>query len=66
MDAYIIKAYRTAVGKAKKGSFKHTRADELAVKVVEHIMSEVPEIAPLSPKYRQAWGTSFWREAWRV
>jgi len=46
MDAYIIKAYRTAVGKAKKGSFKHTRADELAVKVVEHIMSEVPEIAP--------------------
>ncbi len=46
MDAYIIKAYRTAVGKAKKGSFKHTRPDDLAVKVIQHIMSEVPEIAP--------------------
>ncbi len=46
MDAYIIKAYRTAVGKAKKGSFKHTRPDDLAVKVIQHIMSEVPDIAP--------------------
>ncbi|HHJ51092.1 MAG TPA: acetyl-CoA C-acyltransferase, partial [Phaeodactylibacter sp.] len=46
MDAYIIKAYRTAVGKAKKGSFRHTRPDDLAVKVIQHIMSEVPDIAP--------------------
>ena len=44
--AYIIKAYRTAVGKAKKGSFKHMRSDDLAVKVIEYIMKDIPAIKP--------------------
>ena len=31
MEAYIIKGYRTAVGKAKKGGFKNYRSDDMAV-----------------------------------
>ncbi len=46
MEAYIVKAYRTAVGKAKKGSFKNYRSDDLAIKVIQHIMEEVPSIDP--------------------
>ena len=44
MDAYIVKGYRTAVGKADKGGFKHTRADDLAVAVIKHIMKTVPNL----------------------
>ena len=46
MEAYIVKAYRTAVGKAKKGSFKNYRSDDLAIKVIQHIMEEVPALDP--------------------
>ena len=42
---YIVKAYRSAVGKAGKGSFKNFRSDDLAVRVIEHLMKEVPQIA---------------------
>ncbi|HFC01293.1 MAG TPA: thiolase family protein [Phaeodactylibacter sp.] len=43
MDAYIVLAYRSAVGKAKKGGFKNYRSDDLAVDVVNHMMSQVPD-----------------------
>lgn len=46
MDAYIIKSYRTAVGKAKRGGFRFTRPEDLAVEVIHRIMKEVPEIKP--------------------
>lgn len=46
MEAYIVKAYRTAVGKANRGSFVDTRADDLAVDVIQHIMKEVPQLDP--------------------
>lgn len=42
--AYIVKAYRTAVGKAKKGGFRFSRPDDLAADVIKHIMKEVPEL----------------------
>ncbi len=42
---YIIKAYRSPVGKAGRGSLKNYRSDDLAVEVISHMMSEVPEIA---------------------
>ena len=42
--AYIVKAYRTAVGKAKKGGFRFSRPDDLAADVIRHIMKEVPEL----------------------
>ena len=46
MEAYIIKGYRSAVGKAKKGGFKNYRSDDLAVQVIKHLMNTVPEIDP--------------------
>ncbi len=46
MEAYIVKAYRSAVGKAGKGGFKNFRSDDLAVEVVKHMMSQVPELDP--------------------
>lgn len=45
-QAYIVKAYRTAVGKAKKGGFRFARPDDLAADVIKRIMSEVPGLDP--------------------
>lgn len=42
MDAYIIKCYRTAVGKAPRGVFRFTRPEDLALAVIDRIMKEVP------------------------
>lgn len=41
-EAYIVKAYRTAVGKAGKGFFRNYRADDLAVAVIRHLMADTP------------------------
>lgn len=41
-EVYIVKAYRSAVGKAPRGNFKFFRPDDLAAKVIQHIMSELP------------------------
>ena len=46
MEAYIIKGYRSAVGKAKKGGFKNYRSDDMAVDVIKHLMQQVPEVDP--------------------
>ncbi len=42
--AYIVKAYRTAVGKAPRGLFRFKRPDELAAETIEHLISEVPQL----------------------
>jgi acetyl-CoA acyltransferase len=42
--AYIVAAYRTAVGKAPRGNFKFMRPDDLAARVIEHLMKSVPEL----------------------
>ncbi len=41
--AYIVKAYRTAVGKAPKGVFRFKRPDELAAETIEHMFKELPD-----------------------
>ena len=46
MEAYIIKGYRSAVGRAKKGGFKNYRSDDLAVDVVKYLAEQVPELDP--------------------
>ena len=46
MEAYIIKGYRSAVGKANKGGFKNYRSDDLAVEVIKHLMASVPQVDP--------------------
>jgi len=43
---YIIKAYRSAVGKAGRGGFSQYRSDDLAVDIIKHLMSQVPELDP--------------------
>ena len=40
--AYIVKAYRTAVGKAPRGKFRFKRPDELAAETIAHMMGELP------------------------
>jgi len=42
--AYIVKAYRTAVGKAPKGVFRFKRADELGAETIQHMMKELPNL----------------------
>ena len=43
-QAYIVKAYRTAVGKAPKGLFRFKRADELGAETIQHMMKELPNL----------------------
>lgn len=43
-EAYIIAAYRTAVGKAPRGVFRFTRADELAAEVVRNLVAAIPNL----------------------
>ncbi|MDD3005060.1 acetyl-CoA C-acyltransferase [Flavobacterium sp.] len=41
--AYIVKAYRTAVGKAPKGVFRFKRPDELAAETIQYMMEQLPD-----------------------
>ncbi|MGB3452478.1 MAG: acetyl-CoA C-acyltransferase [Moheibacter sp.] len=43
-DAYIVTGYRTAVGKAPRGTLRFTRSDEMAVKVIERLLQDVPNL----------------------
>jgi len=45
MNTYIIAGFRSAVGKAPRGKFRFTRPDDLAAKVIQHLMSTVPNLA---------------------
>jgi len=44
MNAYIISAYRSAVGKAPKGKFRNFRPDDLATEVIKKLMASVPQL----------------------
>lgn len=44
MEAYIIAGYRTAVGKAPRGVFRFTRADDLAAEVIKGLVASVPNL----------------------
>jgi acetyl-CoA acyltransferase len=44
MEAYIVAGYRSAVGKAGRGSFKSYRPDDLAIDVINHLMASVPQV----------------------
>lgn len=46
MEAYIVKAYRSAVGKAKRGGFRNYRSDDLGVDIVKYLMGQTPEVDP--------------------
>lgn len=41
--AYIVKGYRTAVGKANKGVFRFKRPDDLAAETIQYMMEQLPD-----------------------
>ena len=43
-EAYIVAGYRTAVTKSKRGGFRFTRPDDLAVEVIKGLMASVPNL----------------------
>lgn len=44
MNAYIIAGYRTAVGKAPRGFYKHYRPDDLGALVIKRLMQDFPQL----------------------
>lgn len=40
---YVVKAYRTAVGKAPRGLLRFKRPDELAAETIAYMMSQLPD-----------------------
>jgi len=44
MDAYIVAGFRSAVGKAPRGKFRFTRADDLAANVIKEVVKAVPDL----------------------
>jgi acetyl-CoA acyltransferase len=44
MEAYIIKGYRSAIGKAPRGAFRFTRPDDIGAAVIKHLLNEFPQI----------------------
>jgi acetyl-CoA acyltransferase len=45
-EAYIVAGYRSAVGKSKKGFFRFTRPDDLAIEVIKGLLASVPQLDP--------------------
>ncbi|MCC7526854.1 MAG: acetyl-CoA C-acyltransferase [Chitinophagaceae bacterium] len=45
-EAYIVAGYRTAVGKSKKGGFRFTRPDDLAIEVIKNVVASIPQLEP--------------------
>lgn len=45
-EAYIVAGYRTAVAKSKRGGFRFTRPDDLAVTVIKGLMATIPQLDP--------------------
>lgn len=45
-EAYIVAGYRSAVGKSKRGAFRFTRPDDLAIEVIKGLMQSVPSLDP--------------------
>ena len=44
MNAYIVAASRSAVGKATRGGFRFTRPDTLAAEVIKQLVASVPNV----------------------
>lgn len=42
--AYIVGGYRSAVAKAGKGGFRFYRPDDLAAKVIQHLVASIPSL----------------------
>ncbi len=45
-EAYIVAGFRTAVAKSKRGGFRFTRPDDLAVDLIKGLLASVPNLDP--------------------
>ena len=43
MEAYIVQAKRTAIGKSKKGGFRFMRPDDMAADLIRKMMIDYPQ-----------------------
>ena len=43
-EAYIVAGYRTAITKSKKGGFRFTRPDDLAIDVIKGLLATMPQL----------------------
>lgn len=43
-EAYIVAGYRTAITKSKKGGFRFTRPDDLAIDLIKGLLASVPQL----------------------
>lgn len=43
-EVYLVSAYRSAVGKSGRGSFRFTRPDDLAADVIKHLVKSTPSL----------------------
>ncbi len=43
-EAYIVAGFRTAVTKSKKGGFRFTRPDDLAIQLIQGLMATLPQV----------------------
>lgn len=44
METYLVAGYRSAVGKAPRGSLRFTRPDDIAATVIKKLMSDYPNL----------------------
>ena len=44
MEVYIVQAYRTAVGKSKRGTLRFTRPDDLASQLINKMTQKIPQL----------------------
>src|SRR6187402_1212409 len=43
-EAYIVTGFRTAITKSKKGGFRFTRPDDLAIDVIKGLLATIPQL----------------------
>jgi len=44
METYLVAGYRSAVGKAPRGSLRFTRPDDIAATIIKKLMADIPSI----------------------
>ena len=44
MNAYIVGGYRSAVGKAPRGTLRFTRPDDISAVVIRRLLDDFPQI----------------------
>ena len=45
-EAVVVDCLRTPVGKAPRGTLRHTRPDDLAARVIERLLEKYPQVPP--------------------